>query len=85
MDAEASWEGDAADGVVTQQRFCDSLFELADVWVDTIDGEEYAAFLEKLFYKIFRKVVHHEDDGGGLSFWSWRPDANPDPSPNPNT
>jgi hypothetical protein len=28
------------------------MFELADTWVESIDGEEYAAFLARIFFAV---------------------------------
>lgn len=33
-------------------KFCGSMFELADIWCPTIDGEEYANFLKHLYTEI---------------------------------
>ena len=43
---EEDWAVDAhGEGRMTRQQLHECLFELADMWVPVIDGEEYAAFL----------------------------------------
>ncbi|CAN0083642.1 unnamed protein product, partial [Ectocarpus sp. 4 AP-2014] len=45
--AEVDWLRDTArwGGRMTRQAFGSSMFELADIWTENIDEEEYTAFL----------------------------------------
>ena len=48
--AREAWESDSkGKGTLTRTLFCDSLFELADVWTTTVEGAEYVQFLRRLF------------------------------------
>ena len=60
----ADWRNDAKGGSKLPRRaFCDSLFELADMWTAGICPYEYAVFLTSLFDKI-ATVAHSKDQFG---------------------
>ena len=74
--AEADWERDTAGGAGRQQmrkpEFFASLFELVDLWTETIDRDEYVDFLAKLFDRL---TVQRSD---GLAGWrAGAPPASP--------
>jgi hypothetical protein len=53
MSAELDWNTDTnGTGELDHDQFFASMFELADTWVEEIDGMEYAAFLRRLFFTI---------------------------------
>ena len=45
---EDDWARDAPHGVMTPDRFCDSLFQIADKWTDSVDADEYVDLLTRL-------------------------------------
>lgn len=55
---ERDWAVDGgSEGILNYERFCESFFELADIWTPCIDAAEYASFLLKLFRRITIKGV----------------------------
>ena len=40
-----------------REAFCDGLFELADLWTDSISEADYSEFLDLLFNRITKKVL----------------------------
>ena len=51
--AADDWESDRrGHESVGRELFMDSLFEMADLWTETVDGGQYAAFLAKLLSKV---------------------------------
>ena len=62
------WESDSAgEPRLTQARFCDSLFEVADMWTSAIDVDEYVEFLTRLLEHIAPCV--RGEDGGWRYYW----------------
>jgi hypothetical protein len=52
--ASCDWERDCSSAsVMTHAEFQLSMFDLADTWVEQIDGAEYAAFLSRMFEAVF--------------------------------
>ncbi|XRB03206.1 hypothetical protein NFJ02_16g25600 [Pycnococcus provasolii] len=48
---EENWVADSKGAShLDESRFFEAVFELADVWVDSIDGDEYADFLERVLW-----------------------------------
>ena len=63
--AEEDWEHDRrGHDTLSGDLFQDGMFELADLWVETIDGADYARFLRTLFGQITERSA-----GGGCTFW----------------
>ena len=49
-EAEDDWEKDSqGTGALGKKLFLDAMFELADMWTETITAEEYRGFLDQLF------------------------------------
>ena len=64
------WERDTNGAKrMPKQTFVDSMFELADLWTDSIDGSKYVAFLSKLLtaisesYKIENAANQSAEEG----------------------
>ena len=54
---EENWVADSKGAsYLDESRFFEAVFELADVWVDSIDGDEYADFLERVLSQLCRNV-----------------------------
>jgi len=55
-DVEDDWrrdvQRDAHGGGMGREAFMDGLFELADMWTETIDAGEYAEFLWSLLHRV---------------------------------
>ena len=52
--AERDWKDDAGGGVTMKfSQFFDAIFELADIWCETTDINEYIMFLDILFQKVY--------------------------------
>ena len=50
-EAEEDWEKDSqGTGALGKKLFLDAMFELADMWTETIAAEEYRDFLNQLFH-----------------------------------
>ena len=55
--AREDWESDRrGHDFLDAELFKDGIFELADLWTNTVSGAEYAAFLWKLFNEVAVKV-----------------------------
>jgi len=52
-----------------REAFCDGLFELADLWTDSISEADYSEFLDLLFNRITKKVL---DKKTGQYHYAWR-------------
>ena len=53
---EQDWENDSAGtGSLDYNLFYNALYELADMWTDEIDPQQYADFLKKVFRRITTK------------------------------
>jgi len=62
--AAEDWQRDVEGGhAMNRQQFCDGLFELADLYTETVDAADYTAFLWRVL-----KAVAWKDDNG-LRFW----------------
>lgn len=48
--AEEDWskDSDASGNKMSPEGFCDSLFQVADVWTDSVEADEYVTLLEKI-------------------------------------
>ena len=57
-----------------RERFLWSWFELADLWTDTMEAEEYEQFLTSIMALLTREVRDKDPN----------PKPNPKPNPNPN-
>ena len=55
-----------------RERFLWSWFELADLWTETMEAEEYEQFLTSMMALLTREVRDNPN-----------PSSNPSPSPNP--
>ena len=54
---QEDWTSDSrGDGYVDKGEFMDSMFEVADMWCETCNKQEYVDTLKQLWVKIFRKV-----------------------------
>ncbi|KAL1510393.1 hypothetical protein AB1Y20_000046 [Prymnesium parvum] len=57
-EAESDWEKDSrGSGGLGKGPFLDALFELAEMWVDSIDIEEYCSFLEALLECVTERLL----------------------------
>jgi hypothetical protein len=51
---EEDWERDShGDGNIDKDEFKDSIFEMADMWCETTEEEEYVEYLEHMFVRVF--------------------------------
>ncbi len=57
--AYEDWNKDNASGsnMMTKDAFLDSLFEVVDIWTESVDKEEYVSFLRKLLLRITKREV----------------------------
>ena len=46
--AEEDWLKDSGGHDMVYSKFYSSMFELADIWCDKIDGDEYVKFLKQM-------------------------------------
>jgi hypothetical protein len=51
--AEDDWMTDSKDGVMMPSLFENGMFELADIWTEGIDPEEYVEFLQNIHESVF--------------------------------
>merc|ERR1711871_884928 len=63
--AENDWAQDTSEGQDTMSfdQFHSSMFELADMWCETIDAEEYTHFLRNLLSNMADKLEVDDEDG----------------------
>jgi hypothetical protein len=63
--AGEDWDKDTnGTGVLDYEQFFSSMFEVADIWVESIDGIEYAAFLRRLYHTIVEPDIDGENGLG---------------------
>jgi hypothetical protein len=53
-------------GVLDFEQFFSSMFEVADIWVESIDGIDYAAFLRRLYHTIVDDHIQEGDASSAL-------------------
>ena len=62
--AAAEWRSDSGNsGTLSQEAFAQSWFELADVYTEEVDSEEYAVFIEKI-----SDAIVERDESGRATF-----------------
>ena len=48
------------DGLVNEEKFLYSIFQLADQWTDSIDAEHYCSFLHKAYDIVYKEMIESD-------------------------